>query len=154
MSDRSQRHTVLERLVAERTVRSQQEMLDALGASGFEVHQSTLSRDLAELGIRKRGGRYQVVERLVPRPTSPDVDEVGGTMPMVHSFVPCGPNLITVHTGTGQAQLLGVMLDALDDSPITGTIAGDDTVLVVTRGRADQRAAVGLLEDWFAAEAG
>jgi len=73
-------------------------------------------------------------------------------VPVVRAYTPCGPNLITVHTGTGQAQLLGVMLDALEDSPITGTIAGDDTVLVVTKSRAEQRAALALLDDWFGGE--
>ncbi|HKK93062.1 MAG TPA: hypothetical protein VJ925_06485 [Longimicrobiales bacterium] len=152
MSERTERHAVLERLVAEYDVESQQEMLDALSVAGLDVHQSTLSRDLRELGIRKRGGRYVAIESTERRTAVPDADGAGAAMPVVRAYTPCGPNLITVHTGTGQAQLLGVMLDALEDSPITGTIAGDDTVLVVTKSRAEQRAALALLDDWFGGE--
>jgi transcriptional regulator of arginine metabolism len=54
-----------------------------------------------------------------------------------------------VRTGTGQAQLLGVLLDTSDAPSVTGTIAGDDTVLVVTKGRPEQRAALALLSGWF-----
>jgi len=154
MSERTQRHAILRRLVDERVVESQQQFLDELAAAGLEVHQSTLSRDLGELGIRKRGGRYRLPA--APSPGSspkasvapPDIP----VSPVVLGFTECGPNLITVHVGTGQAQMLGVLLDRTEGSPIAGTIAGDDTVLVVTKGRPEQRAAVHLLERWFGPE--
>lgn len=156
MSERTDRHAVLRRLVTTEEVESQSRMLDVLAERGLDVHQSTLSRDLHELGIRKRDGRYRLQTPTsagtAARPTdaaSPVGDGAPGTMPVVHGFTACGPHLITVRAGTGQAQLLGVLLDAQDDSPIAGTIAGDDTVLVVTRGRPEQRAALALLETWF-----
>jgi transcriptional regulator of arginine metabolism len=157
MSERTDRHAALRRLVTTEEVESQSRMLDALSERGLEVHQSTLSRDLRELGIRKRGGRYRLqtpapnrsrTEGSGPHGT-PALDDAPGTMPVVYSFTACGPHLITIRSGTGQAQLLGVLLDAQEDSPIAGTIAGDDTVLVVTRGRPEQRAALALLEAWF-----
>lgn len=156
MSERIQRHSILRRLVHEHTVQSQQEFLDELAAKGLEIHQSTLSRDLGELGIRKLDGRYRMPE--VPAATSsPPISGVSGPVdfparPVVLGFTECGPNLITVRVGTGQAQMLGVLLDATDEAPIAGTVAGDDTVLVVTKGRPEQRAAVNLLERWFGVE--
>lgn len=156
MSERIQRHAILRRLVDERAVESQQEFLDELAAAGLEVHQSTLSRDLGELGIRKRDGRYRMPAAPTLEPAAqpaaseslPDIP----ARPLVLGFTECGPNLITVQVGTGQAQMLGVLLDNSDEAPIAGTIAGDDTVLVVTKGRPEQRAAVNLLERWFGAE--
>lgn len=156
MSDRIERHAALRRLIATEAVESQSHMLDVLAERGLDVHQSTLSRDLRELGIRKRNGQYRL--GMAPRRSEDDgpigKQPAGGmaggaTWPDVHGFTACGPHLITVRAGTGQAQLLGVLLDAQEDAPIAGTIAGDDTVLVVTRGRPEQRAALALLEAWF-----
>jgi transcriptional regulator of arginine metabolism len=157
MSERTDRHQLLRRLVTTEEVESQLRMLDVLADRGLEVHQSTLSRDLRDLGISKRDGRYRLrtptpggmVGVASGRATASAVEDVPGTLPIVHGFTACGPHLITVRAGTGQAQLLGVLLDAQEGSPIAGTIAGDDTVLVVTRGRPDQRAALALLEAWF-----
>ena len=180
MSERTDRHVFLRGLVVDRVVESQADLLAALSAEGLEVHQSTLSRDLRDLGIRKVRGRYQAVDPRSEPASSPGSGRAsastgsgrasasngpGGTsladgaegttaptLPTVHGFTPCGPHLITVRTGTGQAQLLGVLLDGTADSGITGTIAGDDTVLVVTKGRVQQRAALALLADWFGQE--
>ncbi|HSM04238.1 MAG TPA: hypothetical protein VK858_06440 [Longimicrobiales bacterium] len=171
MSERTDRHVFLSGLVVDRVVESQADLLAALSAEGLEVHQSTLSRDLRDLGIRKVRGRYQAADPRSEPATSPGsgrasasdgpggaslVDGAEGTtaptLPTVHGFTTCGPHLITVRTGTGQAQLLGVLLDGTADAGITGTIAGDDTVLVVTKGRVQQRAALALLADWFGPE--
>ncbi len=144
MTDRQDRHAFLKTLVRDRTITDQSELLNALEAEGWDLHQSTLSRDLKALGIRKVGGRYTVVAPAPPPPSDAKVP-----LPSVHSFLACGPNLITVRTGAGQAQILGVLLDSLEDSEIAGTIAGDDTVLIMTQSRAHQRAALSLLREWF-----
>ncbi len=147
MTDRQDRHAFLKALVRERTITDQSELLEALAAEGWELHQSTLSRDLKALGIRKVEGRYTVVA-----PAAPPLSDTKVPLPSVHSFVACGPNLITARTGAGQAQILGVLLDSIEDSEIAGTIAGDDTVLIMTQSRAHQRAALALLRDWFGEE--
>lgn len=163
MSPRNERHAFLLQLVDERIVESQAHLLEALVAAGLEVHQSTLSRDLRELGIRKVEGRYQAGAREEPQlqlassgvsvGRSPDIPRATGvaasTLPEVFGFTACGPNLITVRTGTGQAQLLGVLLDTSGEPSVVGTIAGDDTVLIITKGRPQQRAAESLLASWF-----
>jgi transcriptional regulator of arginine metabolism len=162
MSHRTERHAFLRRLVDERPVESQADLLEALTSAGQEVHQSTLSRDLRELGIHKVRGRYRLADAARAARTSsptpaatpsatdgPGVDADGVTLPVVHGFIECGPHLIMVRTGTGQAPLLGVLLDSSDEPSVAGTVAGDDTVLVVTKGRRDQRAALTLLSAWF-----
>lgn len=150
MSERTERHAFLKRLVEAEVVESQAELLSAVADFGQDVHQSTLSRDLRELGIRKEGGRYRAVA--TDRATLVADPPEEAMLPTVHGFTACGPNLITVHVGTGQAQLLGVLLDGTDDAPIAGTIAGDDTVLVVTKTRAEQRRILALLSEWFGGE--
>lgn len=149
MLEKNQRHELLSGLVQDQEIGSQAELLDALADAGLEVHQSTLSRDLRELGIRKVRGRYRMKSRDSGAALAAMPDRPTGGLPVVHDVIPCGPNLVTVRTGTGQAQHLGVLLDASDDPSIAGTIAGDDTVLVVTKNRAEQRAALSLLERWF-----
>lgn len=163
MSPKNERHAFLLQLVDEQIVEGQADLLEALGAAGLEVHQSTLSRDLRELGIRKVEGRYRADAREDPwlqlaaaRDTgasAPDIPRAASvpvsTLPEVFGFTACGPNLITVRTGTGQAQLLGVLLDSSSEPSVVGTIAGDDTVLIVTKGRPQQRAAESLLASWF-----
>lgn len=163
MSTRNQRHAFLLKLVDDRVVESQADLLEALEAAGLEVHQSTLSRDLRELGIQKVEGRYQVSSSEEPRlrltpsgfkaPGASDITRATGvagtTLPEVFGFTACGPNLITVRTGTGQAQLLGVLLDTSGEPSVVGTIAGDDTVLIVTKGRPQQRTTETLLASWF-----
>jgi transcriptional regulator of arginine metabolism len=157
MSARTDRHAALRRLVTTEEVESQSRMLDALAERGLDVHQSTLSRDLRELGIRKQDGRYRLTTSAPggsrngdgSRHETATAGEAPGAMPVIRDFTACGPHLITVRGAPGQAQLLGVMLDTQEDVPIAGTIAGDDTVLVVTRGRPEQRAALALLAAWF-----
>ena len=156
MSERTDRHTALRRLVTTEQVETQARLLDALAERGLDVHQSTLSRDLRELGIRKQDGRYRLQTPPARSASDGPASAAPGptlAMPDVHRFVVCGPHLITVLVGAGQAQLLGVLLDAQEECPIAGTIAGDDTVLVITRGRPEQRAALALLEAWFGEDA-
>ncbi len=163
MAPRTDRHAFLLQLVDDRIVESQADLLEALAAAGLRVHQSTLSRDLRELGIRKVEGRYRAGSSRGPRlrltPSDSNArgesditgaaDVAGTALPEIFGFTACGPNLITVRTGTGQAQLLGVLLDTSGDPGVVGTIAGDDTVLIVTKGRPQQRAAEALLASWF-----
>jgi transcriptional regulator of arginine metabolism len=109
------------------------------------VDQSTLSRDLAELGIRKVGGRYAVA--IAARVEANGIDYAS----VVRDFVPCGPNLIVISTQVGQAQPVAVTIDEAGDPSIVGTVAGDDTIFVATKTRKTQAVALRRLEQWFGA---
>lgn len=121
-----------------REVRSQPDLLAVLGESGITVTQATLSRDLEELGaVKTRGvdggaGRYVIPEDGAPRPTggTSRLDRLLGELLLSHSS---SGNLAVLRTPPGAAQFLASAIDraALDD--IIGTIAGDDTILVVAR---------------------
>jgi len=142
MAAKDDRHRRILELIAGGTIRSQADLRAALAGDGVDVEQSTLSRDLRELGIRKVDGRYR---REVPTPAA-----VGGDpSPGVRTILPCGPNLVVIKTDPGQAQPVGVVIDSAGDPAIAGTLAGDDTVFVATPDQRRQTVALRRLVEWF-----
>jgi transcriptional regulator of arginine metabolism len=115
-------------LVAERPVRTQTELARLLARRGHRVDQATLSRDLRALGVAKvaaDGGapRYRVVAEPVPARRA---------APLIRAVEPVG-NLVVVRTAPGDAPRVGLALDRRHDPAVAGTVAGDDTLLVVVR---------------------
>lgn len=140
---RQRRQQQIRALLQTGSVTTQQEVLDALVAKGVAVDQSTLSRDLAELGARKVRGRYRLAA--ADRADVRDVD-YGAAL---RAFAPCGPHLVVIRTEIGQAQPVALMIDNKSESSITATLAGDDTIFVATRNRKTQAVALRRLETWF-----
>lgn len=139
-----ERQEAIRRIVRSQAVATQDQLLAALRKSGIAVNQATLSRDLAEVGIRKTGGRYV--------PTTPARaldDEKIRLAAAVRSFRSCGPHLIVVRTAVGQAQPVALAIDASGDPAFAGTVAGDDTLFVATKNRRSQTVALRRLEQWF-----
>jgi transcriptional regulator of arginine metabolism len=128
-----QRHRAILAILRRAPVRRQEELVERLAERGFEVTQSTLSRDLRELGVAKLGGRY--VAPAAPEGSDDAVEEVAHYL---RSARAAGPHLTVVHTQIGAAQAVGIALDRAGWSEIVGTIAGDDTVFVATSGARDQ----------------
>ncbi len=138
-----ERLDAIRRLVRVGDVGTQDDIRRALRRRGLTVDQSTLSRDLVELGIRKAAGRY-VIDRSKAA-SNGDVDYSA----VVESFTTCGPHQIVVRTTTGQAQPVAVAIDDRQEPAIVATLAGDDTILVLTKGRRLQVVALRRLEQWF-----
>ncbi|MFM6940678.1 MAG: arginine repressor [Candidatus Planktophila sp.] len=109
-------------------IASQSDLVKELKKSGFAVTQTTASRDLDEIGaVRGRNG-YTIAES--------DDDSIARSMPLPSDLilsVEASGNLAVVRTPPGGAQFLASSLDHSGISSIIGTIAGDDTVLVVSR---------------------
>ncbi len=106
-----------------------------LTASGIETNQSSISRDVRELGLVRVGGRYVPAARLVEA----DIDGPGiYDSELITSLKPVGANLIVIHTHLGAAQVVAVELDRREWPEIVGTIAGDDTVFIAVGSRAAQ----------------
>ena len=143
MPAKEDRLTLIQSLVESGDVSTQTELIRALRKKRLTVDQSTLSRDLAELGIRKSGGRY-APPAAAPR-RQPKVDYSA----FVNRFVPCGPHLIVLSTTTGQAQTVAVAIDQANEPAIAASLAGDDTVFVATRNRRSQVVALRRLQQWF-----
>ncbi len=125
---------------------TQREFLKLLRARGIRVDQSTLSRDLVELGVAKQRGKYVLPEKSAPRPTEPRFDAA------VQSFTTCGPHLIVIRTAIGVAQPLAVQIDRRSEPSITATLAGDDAIFLATKSRRSQVVALRRLEEWFGAK--
>jgi transcriptional regulator of arginine metabolism len=140
---RRARQAAIRRILKARVVATQDDLLARLEAEGFGVDQSTLSRDLMELGARKSGGQYVLVGARQSGPTRLDYAAA------VRSFLPCGPHLIVVRTAIGQAQPVALAIDGAEDPSIVATLAGDDTVFVATKSRKTQTVALRRLETWF-----
>ncbi len=134
-----QRHNAIRELVSHALVANQDELRRKLRRRGFEVTQATLSRDIHELRLSKGPGGYSL-------PNANGNGHGNGTAPqseydgpptvadMLDSFglqVRQAMNQVVVRTAMGGAQPLAAALDREGWSDVVGTIAGDDTVLVI-----------------------
>jgi len=129
-------------LLARHSVRSQTELSTLLAREGLEVTQATLSRDLVDVGaVKVRQGRHLVYAvpgeggDRTPRPGLTD-EAMGGRLRRLceELLVDAEPsaNLVVVRTPPGAAQFLASAIDHAHDPDVVGTIAGDDTILVIT----------------------
>ena len=131
-------------------MRSQGELLEILSRDGFDVAQATLSRDLVELGaVKVREGKTLVyavpgqggdrTARVAPGP-----DEVSSRLRRqceeLLVTARASANLVVVRTPAGAANYLASALDHADEPDILGTIAGDDTIMIITGGARQSRA--------------
>jgi transcriptional regulator of arginine metabolism len=119
-------------LLKERAVESQGELVALLAEREIHATQSSVSRDLKELGVARVGGRY----------VAPAEERDPGLADMarfLRSARPAGPHLTVVLTTAGTAQSVGIALDRAGWPEIVGTMAGDDTVFIATAAEADQR---------------
>ena len=129
MAKLSRQNAILE-LVQRKPVASQEDLQRALGPLGFKVGQATLSRDIHELGLVKTGNGY--VPPLTP---SPGAEPGYPSAPrLVREFVldvRPAQNLLVVKTAVGSAQPVAAALDGENWSEVVGSVAGDDTILIV-----------------------
>ena len=144
MSDRTteRRRAALLAILTEGRVRSQAELMERLESQGFAVSQPVISRDLRRLRAAKRGGAYELFddERVTPLTTLKSLLRGEGPAP---TFV-----LVRCEPGAGNAVARALEAEELDG--VLGTVAGDDTILVVVSssaaGRRVRRRVADLLE--------
>ncbi len=137
-ADRRKRLLRILEIVSTRRIATQEELAAALTAEGFEVTQSSVSRDISALRLVKSGGGYRKQAR-PPEGKDPDEARIREGILMVQ---PAGDNLIILHTPPGDAQRVAVAMDRLAWSEVAGTVAGDDTIFVAV---ADGKASRALL---------
>lgn len=136
---KTRRLSAIRQLVDREAMHSQEELRRRLVGMGFDVTQATLSRDIKELGLVKRSsdGAYQTAGQDASTPASAVV-ALSRALAEYLLSVDMSQQLLVVKTGPGQAQLLGLAFDRARLPDVIGTIAGDDTILVICR---DPRAA-------------
>jgi len=135
--DRKARLRKILEIVATRAIETQEELAEALATEGFEVTQSSVSRDVAELGLVKLEGVY--VRAPVGLAAGADPNERRVARAVLQVDV-AGPNLIVLHTPPGEANAVAIALDRLAWPEVAGTIAGDDTIFVAVIGARAQKA--------------
>jgi len=128
---RDARHRAIRLLLERSRITTQSSLVARLRDQGHEVTQSSVSRDLSDLGATKVGGAYRL-----PAPVADTADEVQRlTFELVQTMVPVADHLLVVKTAPGAAQIVGSAIDALNLTDVVGTVAGDDTIFVATVGR-------------------
>ena len=145
---KSRRQSALLDVVEHEAVRSQEQLLQRLQSRGFDVTQATLSRDIKELGLLKRSsdGAYQPagVEN-----TSQASALEALARALAEYLVNIEPvqQLDVLKTGAGQAQLLGLTIARSRLPDVAGTLAGDDTILIIARDAKAAQAVAKQLKD-------
>lgn len=125
--NKAYRHSQILKLVRSHHLHTQEELADALRAQGVSATQVTLSRDIRQLGLVKTPGGYSQT----PSPSTPSVPEFDSVAREFLLDVRLAQNLLVLRTPPGHANAVASALDHADLSEVAGTIAGDDTVLVV-----------------------
>jgi transcriptional regulator of arginine metabolism len=126
---KQQRHAVIQELLVKTAVTSQDELRIKLAGRGFHVTQATLSRDIRELRLNKGPEGYSL-----PAANDSNEDSLPGIREVLGSFgleVRQAMNLLVMVTTTGSAQPIAAGIDYEDWPEVVGTIAGDDTVLII-----------------------
>ena len=146
---KARRQSAILDVVAHEAVRSQEQLRHRLVSLGFDVTQATLSRDIKELGLLKRSadGAYQ--------PSAADGVPPGSTLEALGRAaadyllnIEAVQHMVVVKTGTGEAQILAVAIDRARLPEVAGTLAGDDTILIIARDPKGAQAVVKQLRDF------
>ena len=143
------RHGVILDVIQRESISSKEMLRQRLHAAGLDVTQATLSRDLKELGVVKRAGdgAYQ---RSVPGAHA-HTDTLGHLQRTTTEFLTRAERseqLVVLRTDSGQAALLAIAIDRAALPEVLGTVAGDDTILVICRDAAAAQALVERLDTW------
>ncbi len=148
--NRAQRERLILEIVSSQPVRTQAELVRALRRRGLEVTQATISRDIKRLGLVKvpdERGQY----RYAPPQGLQQSSSPGARAQLVAAFrefvtaVDWGEGLVLVKTLAGRANAVAAAIDEVRMPEIAGTVAGDDTILVVVRRPEDRQAVVRAL---------
>ncbi len=140
-SDQDQRRRAIRELLGGGPVATQQALVTELARRGFTATQSSVSRDLREIGAVKTARGYELEPgEMADRP------ELNAIGEFVRAILPAGPHLIVLRTAIGAAQRVALALDRAGWPEIVGNIGGDDTVFVATDSANHQKILAARLE--------
>jgi transcriptional regulator of arginine metabolism len=138
--DKQTRQDLILKVISERELGTQHELIEALREIGVEVAQATISRDLAELGVLKVGSRYLALPH---EPGSAGIE----VLPSFVLAVTPAQNVIVIHTRDGTAGAVSNVLDRVRGLRLVGTVAGQDTVMAVAPDNAAAAEVADLIAD-------
>jgi transcriptional regulator of arginine metabolism len=130
---KARRQSVILDVIRREPVRSQEQLRRLIRASGFDVTQATLSRDIRELALVKGGphGAYQLPGQQAPNGSSA-LSALQRALAAQLRRIDRVQQLILLRTGLGHAQSLCAALDGAELPDVVGTLAGEDTILIIT----------------------
>ena len=135
---KEQRQSTILKLISARQIGTQEELAELLEKKGLPATQSSISRDLDELGIVKANGYYAL-------PQKPKNAIAFGLL----SLETAGDCLIVAKCDSGLASAVAVRIDSFGLTEIVGTIAGDDTIFIAVKNKEDQKAVIRRVWEMF-----
>ena len=132
---KAQRQAKLVEIISNANVETQEQLLQALTDQGFSSTQATISRDIKELRIVKELTSLGTYRYCVPEKDAPPAlsDRLNNIFRECVISVDYAENLVVIHTLPGMANAAASALDAMRSGAVLGTLAGDDTVVIVMR---------------------
>jgi transcriptional regulator of arginine metabolism len=129
------RRRAIAQLLESNTIVRQTELVKLLRAEGYHATQSSVSRDLKDMGAAKLNSGYSLPERL----NGDNEQQLASVAEFVRDLRPAGPNMLVITTAIGAAQRVALTLDRINWPEIVGTLSGDDTIFIATTGAAQLR---------------
>jgi transcriptional regulator of arginine metabolism len=140
-----ERRSAIMRILREGQVRRQEDLVRLLRKAGHGVTQSSISRDLRDLGVLKASGRYVLPAEELTRTNG----DFGTLAQFVRQLRLAGPTLTVLRTTIGAAQSVAVAIDRAEWPEVSGTISGDDTIFIATADARARNKLVGRLRALF-----
>jgi transcriptional regulator of arginine metabolism len=126
-TNHEQRREAIRQMLLQQPAATQSALVATLQAAGFVATQSSVSRDLKELGAIKTAAGYEL-----PANNQDDHDQFAAVSDLLRTYQSAGPNLLVVKTAIGAAQRVALAFDRCNWPEVIGNIGGDDTVFVAT----------------------
>ena len=147
LSDTQQieRRGAIVRLLRAGPVRRQADLVRLLKKEGYDATQSSISRDLRDLGVLKASGRYVLAPDEVTRANG----DFGTLAQFVRQLRRAGPAITVLRTTIGAAQSVAVAIDRAEWPEVAGTLSGDDTIFIATASARAQDELIGRLRSLF-----
>ncbi|GBD29356.1 Arginine repressor [bacterium HR32] len=150
--NRARREQLILEICASQPVHTQEELVEALRRRGLRVTQATVSRDVKRLRLVKvpdpRGGyRYAPADRLANLPVPAARAQLAAAFREFVTAVDSGDAVVVVKTRSGRANAVAAAIDEARIPEVVGTVAGDDTILVVVRRTSDRSRVLRQLQE-------
>lgn len=147
---KSRRHRKILEIIQDKNISTQEELANELKASGFNVTQATVSRDIKELALIKvsyDGDQYRYAE-----PNEDSVVSDSRLRFMLREFVinfDSSENMLVIRTAPGNANAVASAIDKAQWQGVLGTIAGDDTILMIVKHREDVKKIIEKIQSYL-----
>ena len=139
-------------LISKNNIETQDDLIEHLKNEGYKVTQATVSRDIRDLNLVKVASASGTYKYVVSQVSGGDAEQNGilvrSVMDTVRSIA-CAQNIVLVKTVAGMAQAIAITIDHLPEESILGCVAGDDTIIVVTKDNDSARAVSEKIEKLF-----